>query len=46
MKHILGVDVAKAKLDVALRLVDGDIAAKWWTFPGWIGPALALVAKT
>ena len=28
MKHILGVDVAKAKLDVALRLVDGKYRSK------------------
>lgn len=28
MKHILGIDVAKAKLDVALRLPDGRIRSK------------------
>lgn len=28
MKHILGVDVAKAKLDVALRLADGKYRSK------------------
>lgn len=28
MKHILGIDVAKSKLDVALRLVDGKIRSK------------------
>ena len=28
MKHILGIDVAKAKLDVALQLTDGKIRSK------------------
>jgi transposase len=28
MKHILGIDVAKAKLDVALRLPDGKVRSK------------------
>lgn len=28
MKHILGIDVAKAKLDVALRLPDGKLRSK------------------